>query len=127
MELWSKGLGKRVLSLTLREREAMLEEGDEVVIKGVMHAPVYWDYRLTFSEVEVVEILEMLKKSDSMRFILRSSKRWAILGAGLSSALIFLGRTVRFLLLGAPPLGDVPSAPVDDQAATDEEAAHGEP
>ena len=37
MELWSKGLGSRVLSLRLGEREALLEKDPDLVIEGVMH------------------------------------------------------------------------------------------
>ena len=100
MELWSKGLGTRVLSLRLGERKALTEKSRDLVIEGVMHAPVYWDYTVSLGEVDVVDFLELLKKPESVKFLVRSRSRGTLLRTALSSGLIFLVRMVR-LLLGA--------------------------
>jgi hypothetical protein len=107
MELWSKGLGKRVLSLRLRERERVTEKDGVFVIEGVMHAPVFWDYTVSLGEADVVDFLELLKKPESVKFLVRSRGRGTILWTALSSALIFLVRTLR-LLLGAAGLAAAP-------------------
>jgi hypothetical protein len=105
MELWSKGLGKRVLSLCLRERRQVVEKDGVLVIEGVMHAPVFWDYTVSLGEVDVVDFLELLKKPESVKFLVRNPRRGAILWTALSSALIFLGRTLRLLLGAAGSVG----------------------
>jgi hypothetical protein len=110
MELWSKGLGTRVLSLRLGERKALLEKNQDLVIEGVMHAPVYWDYTVSLGEVDVVDFLELLKKPESVKFLVRSRSRGTLLRTALSSALIFLGRMVRLLLGAAGTANRVPQA-----------------
>lgn len=100
MDLWSKGLGKRVLSLSLGERGGSGVREDRLVIEGVMHAPVYWDYEVGLHEGDVVDFLTMLQKPDAVRFVATSPQRWRILGTAATSAAIFAARTLRHMLGG---------------------------
>jgi hypothetical protein len=110
MELWSKGLGNRVLSLRLGERQALVEKNRDLVVEGVMHAPVYWDYTVSLGEVDVVDFLELLKKPESVKFLVRSRSRGTILRTALSSSLVFLARMVRLLLGVSGPADRAPQA-----------------
>ena len=63
MDLWSKGLGRRVLSMTLGERELLADSDGYLVIEGAMHAPTYWDYQVSLEEDDIVEFLELLQQA----------------------------------------------------------------
>jgi len=102
VDLWSKGLGKRVLSLSLGERTGAAVEQERLMIEGVMHAPVYWDYEVGLEEGDVIDFLTMLRKSESVRFLATSGSRWRILGTAGVSGAVFLGRTLRRMLGGGP-------------------------
>ncbi|MCE7883333.1 MAG: hypothetical protein DYH08_05610 [Actinobacteria bacterium ATB1] len=128
MELWSKGLGRRVLSMSLGERDGAGREGGNLHITGIMHAPVYWDYRVALEESDVVDFLTMLQKPESVRFLATSDKKGRILGTAAVSVLVFFGRTVRRLVGGRPveslgvqpPRGQAEEIP--DHIADNEEA-----
>ena len=66
MELWSKGLGNRVLSLRLGERQALVKKNRDLVIEGVMHAPVYWDYTVSLGEVVTITANDELSSSTEL-------------------------------------------------------------
>ncbi|MEZ5171273.1 MAG: hypothetical protein R3A49_11070 [Acidimicrobiia bacterium] len=107
MDLWSKGLGKRVLSLALAERESSAIRDDALVIEGVMHAPTFWDYEVTLDRRDITEFLGLLQRPETVRFVIEDEHRRQILGTALVSALIFAGRTLGLLMQGSPP----PEAP----------------
>lgn len=99
MDLWSKGLGKRVLNLKLNERTQTDMADSKMVITGVMGPPVYWDYTVKMTARDITEFLEMLTKGDApTTFIGRSAARWRIIGTAVSSLAVFTTLTVlRFL------------------------------
>jgi len=101
MDLWSKGLGRRVLSMTLGERDLLADSGGYLVIEGVMHAPTYWDFQVTLEEDDVVEFLELLKHPDALRFLVTDPARGRIFGTAATSAVIFLWRTLRLAATGS--------------------------
>ena len=102
MDLWSKGLGRRVLSMTLGERERLAAVGDCMVIEGTMHAPTYWEYQVSLDEDDIVEFLELLNQPDSLRFLAANTERRRIVTTAATSALVFAGRTLRLAVTGAP-------------------------
>jgi hypothetical protein len=102
MDLWSKGLGRRVLSMTLGERETLAVTEGYLVMEGIMHAPTYWDYQVSLEEDDIVEFLELLQKPDSLRFLATNEGRGRIYRTAAVSAVIFLWRTVRLALTGSP-------------------------
>lgn len=102
MDLWSKGLGKRVLSLALVERDSMLIVDDELVIEGVMHAPTFWDYAVTLDRCDVTDFLGLLQEPEAVRFVFEDEHRTDILKTALFSAVLFGVRTLRMVITGPP-------------------------
>jgi hypothetical protein len=98
VELWSKGLGKRVLSLSLGERDTAATRDERLEIDGIMHAPVYWNYKVGLEETDVIDFLTMLQKPEAVRFLATSEQRGRIFGTAAVSAVVFLGQTCRRLL-----------------------------
>jgi uncharacterized protein (DUF1778 family) len=124
MDLWSKGLGKRVLRLRLSECNEMVERDGQLVIRGVMGPPVYWDYAVTLSERDVVEFLEFLKQPAPVRFLVSAGKRRKILTTMVASAAAFAWRTLARFVVRAPAPATV--APPGDAATALERSADGE-
>ena len=85
MDLWSKGLGKRVLNLRLRERKALVERDGKLEIDGVMGAPVFWDYRVSLGERDVLDFLDFLKGPVPVQYLVGAEKRWMILATALAA------------------------------------------
>jgi hypothetical protein len=102
MDLWSKGLGKRVLNLRLREREALVERDGKLEIDGVMGAPVFWDYRVSLGERDVLDFLDFLKGPVPVQYLVGAERRWTILATAAAGAMLFLRRTLLLLLGGRP-------------------------
>ena len=124
MDLWSKGLGKRVLRLRLGERDEMVEEDGQLVIRGVMGPPVYWQYAVTLSERDVVDFLEFLKQPAPVRFLVSAEKRRKILTTMVTSAAVFAWRTLARFVVRAPDPAAV--APPGEAATARERSADGE-
>ncbi len=119
MDLWSKGLGKRVLSLALRERDSTNIIDDELVIEGVMHSPTFWDYAVTLDRRDVTEFLGLLQEPEAVRFVGEDEHRTEILRTALSSAVVFAARTLRMLVIGPPAPEPASVNPSDDRATHD--------
>lgn len=89
MDLWSKGLGRLVLAVRLSERNEMSTEGDRVVVRGTMGAPVYWGYAVTLREADITDLIALLKQPAAVGFVLSSRRRWNILASALHAGLVF--------------------------------------
>jgi len=100
VDLWSKGLGKRVLSLSLAEHDSVTQHDDLLSIDGVMHAPSYWDYAVTLDEDDIVEFLGLLQQREALRFLASGGRGRAFMRAAVPSAVVFVGRTASLLLRG---------------------------
>jgi hypothetical protein len=98
MILWSKGLGKLVLSMRLSERSGMGTRGERVVIDGTMGSPTFWDYAVNLDEADVVDFIDLLKQPMPVRFLVTTPKRGSILSASVVGIGCFVRRTLfRFL------------------------------
>ncbi len=98
MDLWSRGLGKMVLSVRLSERSEMGAEENAAVIRGTMGAPVFWRYTVHLGDEDVVDFIELLKQPAAVGFAVTSRQRWSILFAALHSAVAFAGAIARLSL-----------------------------
>jgi hypothetical protein len=116
MDLWSKGLGRRVLSLSLDERDALETRGSDFVISGVMHAPTFWDYEVTLDRQDVVDFLDLLQRPDVVRFVAVDEQRTPILRTAISSAAVFAVRTLGLLVRRPRPATD--AIPTDNERAS---------
>ncbi len=103
MDLWSKGLGKRVLSLTLGERDSLAIKSDELVIEGVMSGPTFWDYAVTLDRQDITDFLDMLQEPEAVRFVAVDDHRGKVLKTALSSAVYFAAHTLRMLITRPEP------------------------
>jgi hypothetical protein len=98
MILWSKGLGKLVLSMRLAERSGMGTREERIVIDGTMGAPTFWDYAVNLDEADVVDFIDLLKQPMPVRFLVTTPKRTSILLASVVGIGCFVRRTLyRFL------------------------------
>jgi hypothetical protein len=98
MILWSKGLGKLVLSMRLSERSGMGTREERIVIDGTMGAPTFWDYAVNLDEADVVDFIDLMKQPMPVRFLVTTPKRTSILWASQVGIGCFVRRTVfRFL------------------------------
>jgi hypothetical protein len=118
MDLWSKGLGRLVLTIRLEERKEVRTDDAKLVMDGTMGKPTYWDWSVDLDETDVVDFLVFLKRPAPVRFMVESDRRWAMLWSALQGAVIFALRTVRYLLLGAPRDAESPQTaglPVEEK------------
>jgi hypothetical protein len=98
MILWSKGLGKLVLSMRLSERSGMGVRDEHVVIDGTMGSPTFWDYAVNLAEDDVVDFIGLLNQPMPVRLLVTTPKRSSILRAALVGIGCFVRRTLyRFL------------------------------
>ncbi len=121
MDLWSKGLGKRVLNLRLRERRALGERDGQLEIDGVMGAPVFWDYSVSLGERDVLDFLDFLKGPVPVQYLVGAEKRWTILATALAGALLFLRRTLFLVSGGRPAAGTAGGDPVRQEGKQERE------
>ena len=89
MDLWSKGLGRLVLAVRLSDRSEMRTEGDRVVLRGTMGAPVYWGYAVSMGGEDIVDFIELLEQPAAVGFVVASRQRWNILASALHAGLVF--------------------------------------
>lgn len=109
MILWSKGLGRLVLSMRLSERSGMAGQDERIVIDGTMEAPTFWDYAVNLESSDVVDFIEFLRNPVPVRFLVSTPKRWAIAGAAIGGITCFVRRTLFRLFGGRPAVIEAPT------------------
>jgi hypothetical protein len=90
MELRSKGLGKK--SVTMCLGEARVEDtGTTMVVAGKMGAPVYWEYTITMTEQDLIDILGIVSKKGTVSFLLGCKSKGKLIKAAMAdgSKLVF--------------------------------------
>ena len=98
MILWSRGLGKLVLSMRLSERSGMGIRDEHIVIDGTMDSPTFWDYAVNLDEDDIVDFIGLLNQPMPVRLLVTTPKRLSILRAALIGIGCFVRRTLyRFL------------------------------
>lgn len=119
MDLWSKGLGKLVLTMRLNERDdEMAIENKNLVMRGTMGKPTFWDWSVNIEEEDVVDFLIFLRQPAPIQYMVSSEDRWAMLRTALQGAIIFAIRTLGLFLTG-PSSADTPQAPeINDSEPT---------
>jgi len=73
MKLWSKGLGKRTLILHLGEAEVE-NDGHELLIKGVIKEPVWWEYTIRMTEDDVLDFFQVAVNPTAVGYLVNSKK-----------------------------------------------------
>jgi hypothetical protein len=110
MDIWSKGLGRLVLQMRLSERSDMKVEGADLVMRGTMGKPTFWDWSVNLGEEDVVDFLVLLKRPEMVRYLVEDPARWTLLRAAAKGALFFAWQTARLALFGAPASATLPAA-----------------
>ena len=82
MRLRSKGLGRKEMVMDFREYEVR-QEGDELVIVGIIRDPVTWDFSMRFCEDDYPAILGFILRKATLKhifqalFSIRKKHHWA--------------------------------------------------
>ena len=104
MDLWSKGLGKRVLSMNLEEYEEVTREEEGIMVKGTMGAPVFWEYKVSMNEADFTGFFQLLVKGNqAVDFIIHSPRRWQIYYRVVKNVATFLLLTALALVKSLLP------------------------
>jgi len=97
MEVWSKGLGTKHLNLRLGE--ANVEDcGDTMVIRGKMGPPVWWNYSITMTEEDVVDLLHVAAQRGTISFLLVAKNRWRLYFTAVKQVVKLVTRLVAGIL-----------------------------
>jgi hypothetical protein len=112
MVLWSKGLGKLVLYLSLADRSSTKIHRERVVIDGTMGSPTHWDYAVKMDEEDVLDFIELLKKPAAVRYLVEGETTGLLVRTAFASGIVFAWNTIRCLLGMMPPAAvNSPDAP----------------
>lgn len=109
MILWSKGLGKLVLRMSLAERSSASHHEGKLVIDGTMGAPTHWDYAVKMNEGDVLDFVELLKQPASIHFAVESGATGRLVTTALKSGVVFAINTTRCFLGIAPRTTEAPT------------------
>jgi len=100
MEFWSAGMGKKHLVLGLNKAKYEVE-GEEMVLTGIVDAPANWNYRVTMTREDWVNVLGIATSSEAARFAINSVARGSLLRMALSilkfSALLTIFKAMRMV------------------------------
>ncbi|MCE7883330.1 MAG: hypothetical protein DYH08_05595 [Actinobacteria bacterium ATB1] len=77
MDFWSKGLGKRTVSVDLAKSEAVKSD-DVLYLKGTMEEPITWDYIMRLRADDMVEFMGLLRDPRVADYIYDSPNRWRL-------------------------------------------------
>ncbi len=102
MTLWSKGLGKLVLRMSLADRSSADDRDGKLVIDGTMGSPTHWDYAVTMVEDDVLDFVELLKKPAPVRFVVEAESTGLLVRTALVSGVLFAWNTICCFLGMAP-------------------------
>lgn len=106
MQFWSKGLGRRTISLRLRNGDSV-KSGDLLYVRGSTEEPVVWDYAMMLASSDLIEFVTLLRHPAIAKFLYRSPRRWHIYLALVIGAFRFLGlliaQSVRQLFPSSQP------------------------
>lgn len=79
MKLWSKGLGTKTLALNLAEGKPTVTP-DGLLIKGTIKEPVWWDYTITMTEQDLIDILKIAVNQETVDYLQTVERPWKVLG-----------------------------------------------
>ncbi len=120
MILWSKGLGKLALYMSLAERSSTNETDNKLKVEGTMGAPTHWDYSVNMGEDDVLDMVELLKQPAPVQFVVEAQSTSTLVKTALVSGVMFTWNTIRCFLGLA---GDTASQSITAVAAAPPERA----
>ncbi len=99
MDFWSKGLGKRTVSLRLSDGEA-IKSGDRLYVRGTTEEPVVWDYIMPLQGDDLVEVVGLLGDRRVVEYLYRSPDRWRLYGSLVLGGARFLVLLLKYMIIG---------------------------
>ncbi len=99
MEFWSKGLGKRTVSLRLSDGD-VVKSGDRLYVKGKTEAPVSWDYIMPLVGFDFAEFVSLLRDRSVAEYLYHSPHRWRLYRTLVFGGLRFLGLLAKQMITG---------------------------
>lgn len=78
MNFWSKGLGRRTINLRLGAGEA-IDGGDKLYVRGLMEAPVSWEYIMRLQIDDLADFFELLRDPVLVDYVYDSPERWRLI------------------------------------------------
>jgi hypothetical protein len=94
MRFWSKGLGKRCLSMDCGKESARIE-GSTVVLTGIVRPPLGWAYTITMDQADWLDFIELALNPTLVRFLMRRQRLGLALRAGWHLTLLFAACAAR--------------------------------
>ncbi len=74
MKLWSRGLGKRSLTMDFRYCAVRSENGG-IVISGVTQAPVAWEFRIDIEPDDLAGLAQVVRGEPTRSYLVMNWKR----------------------------------------------------
>ena len=74
MKLWSRGLGRRSLTMDFRYYTVRSENGG-IVISGVTQAPVAWEFRIDIEPDDLEGLAQVAARRPTRRYLVSNWKR----------------------------------------------------
>ena len=72
MKIWSKGLGTMVLLMDFRNYYVEMDETGDLLIKGQITDPVFWDFVITVKRNDIRGLANIALKPRFLVFLLRN-------------------------------------------------------
>lgn len=79
MKLWSKGLGSMEIYMDFR-RYGIVQEGEEVHIKGTITEPVIWNFVITFTRDDIPGLIKIALDKKILWMFIKNFKTTIISG-----------------------------------------------
>ncbi len=98
MRFWSKGLGKRSLSMDCG-KEAVTIQDQTVVLSGKVRPPLGWSYTITMDGDDWLDFIELSLHPTIIRYLMRKRRLGLALKAGWHLALLYATVARRLPLL----------------------------
>jgi hypothetical protein len=99
MEFWSKGLGKKTIAMGLTKGESMVSE-DALCLKGVMEAPVEWEYVMLLDEADLIDFFALLQEPRLAKYVHSSPNKWKLYRGFVVGGVQVAWRALKALLRG---------------------------
>jgi hypothetical protein len=94
MKFFSKGLGKRSLSMDCGKETARIE-GANIILAGTVRPPLGWAYTITMDETDWLDFIELTLHPTVVRHLMRRNRLVLAMRAGWHLVLLFGALAVR--------------------------------
>ncbi len=110
MRFWSKGLGKRSLSMDCG-KEVVAIQDRAAVLSGRVRPPLGWTYTITMDGDDWLDFIELTFHPTIIRYLLRKHRRGLALRTAWHMIRLYAAVGRRLLLLRIRPRGSVQVSP----------------